>query len=351
MHRNERTHIMAHQLNMVNGRASMAYVGATPWHRLGQPIDPNATIEEITEAAGFGFTIERAEAVYVDQQGVTRMVPNLSALHRSDNGYFISMRHETRFNIVQPNEIMEFYRDLIDTADGDFSFETAGVLYGGRKLWCLARAKDSYTVGKGDSILPYLLLTTANDGTMATTGKFTSVRVVCDNTLRMSLGANVEGEVRVPHSRKFEPDQVKSELGLIHAALKEFGSFADELAKIKITDKTAQDFFMRIYGPVPTASWDADIPAIDSDDYNTAGRNRINHLIEAYTDGPGASMKEADGTMWGALNAVTYYQDHKARTRATDGRSADETRLGSSQFGQGARYKSNAVSLARNFMG
>jgi hypothetical protein len=48
----------------------------------------------------------------------------------------------------------------------------------------------------------YILLATACDGTLATTAQFTSIRVVCNNTLAIALrnGSTSAGVVKVPHS-------------------------------------------------------------------------------------------------------------------------------------------------------
>jgi len=43
----------------------------------------------------------------------------------------------SRYQVVQPREILEFYRDLTEV--GGFELETAGVLKDGKKLWALAR--------------------------------------------------------------------------------------------------------------------------------------------------------------------------------------------------------------------
>jgi hypothetical protein len=166
----------------------------------------------------------------------------------------------------------------------------------------------------------------------------------------MSLGRETAGEVRVPHSRIFDSKAVKMELGLIHQALKEFVDTANSFTKIKLNDRQAQDFFMRLYGPEPTVDLDVKIPSLESEDYSTASKNTIKALMNAYVEGPGSSMPEAMGTLWGALNAVTYHQDHAARTRRVGGISENEARLYSSEYGQGSRLKRNAVDLALAFL-
>jgi hypothetical protein len=56
-------------------------------------------------------------------------------LYRSDTGAALQVAPQ-RFQVVQPRDVMEFYRDL-PKAYG-FTLETAGVLKGGHKVWGLA---------------------------------------------------------------------------------------------------------------------------------------------------------------------------------------------------------------------
>ena len=116
-----------------------------------------------------------------------------------------------RYQVVQPREVLEFYRDLVEV--GGFELETAGVLKGGRKLWALARTGQEAMLKGGDAVKAYLLLATACDGTLATTAQFTSVRVVCNNTLNISLSDSI-GAIKVPHSTKFDAQEVKKALGV-----------------------------------------------------------------------------------------------------------------------------------------
>ena len=97
----------------------------------------------------------------------------------------------------QPHEVLEFYRDL--TEAGGFELETAGVLKEGRKLWALAKTGQETLLRGGDKVAAYLLLATSCDGKLRTTARFTSIRVVCNNTLQMAVGDS-SGAVKVPHS-------------------------------------------------------------------------------------------------------------------------------------------------------
>ncbi|MFX9212966.1 DUF932 domain-containing protein, partial [Acinetobacter baumannii] len=62
--------------------------------------------------------------------------PENKVLFRSDTQAPLSVVSQ-RYQVVQPQEILEFYRDLTEVSG--FELETAGVLKGGKKFWALAR--------------------------------------------------------------------------------------------------------------------------------------------------------------------------------------------------------------------
>jgi hypothetical protein len=68
----------------------------------------------------------------------------------------------SRYNVVQPREVLEFYRDLTEVAG--YELETAGALKAGRKFWALARTGKSAALKGKDVVNGYLLLATSCDG-------------------------------------------------------------------------------------------------------------------------------------------------------------------------------------------
>lgn len=87
-------------------------------------------------------------------------------LYRSDTKAPLSVV-SNRYQIVQPREVLEFYRDLTEVSG--YELETAGVLKGGRKFWALARTGQTTKLKGNDQVNGYLLLATSCDGTLATT--------------------------------------------------------------------------------------------------------------------------------------------------------------------------------------
>jgi phage/plasmid-like protein (TIGR03299 family) len=321
---------MAHELDFSNDRANMAYVGETPWHGLGQALTPDATIDTWTREAGFDWEVKRGAIAYEvrdENDAPLRMqtVPARWALYRSDTGAPLSVM-SSNYRITQPRAVMEFFRDLCDV--GGFRMETAGMLRGGSNYWALARADDSFDVGGGDVVLPYLLLATSCDGSLSNVAQFTTTRVVCNNTLSIAVG-NKSGQIRVPHSTEFNPTRFKTDLGLVGGAWDSFKTNATTLSKRKVSKEEATRYFLDVF-------YGTDADSVDVE----TKRPMIEMVTKIYLDGIGQRTKTATGTAWGLLNAVTRFADHERKAASRD------TRLQSAWFGAGARLKRDALDSA-----
>jgi len=307
---------------------SMAYVGQEPWHGLGNHLSPNQPLEVWQREAGMDWTVESADVRYVagsDNVGSIHAFPDQKVLYRSDTKAPLSVVSR-RFNVVQPREVIEFYRDLVE-ADG-YELETAGVLKEGRKLWALAKTGQSACLKGRDKVNGYLLLATGNDGSLATTAQFTSVRVVCNNTLAIALGDGA-GAVKVGHRSQFDPQAFKRQLGIAISSWDSFLVRMKALAECKVKDDTVEAFLKRVLTyPVN----------LQADGVPTAVNDRaLKAVQELYAGrGKGSEMASASGTAWGLLNSITEYVDHHRRARSTD------HRLDAAWFGAGATLKQKA---------
>jgi phage/plasmid-like protein (TIGR03299 family) len=234
---------MAHEVQ------TMAYINAEPWHGLGNRLPRNQPLEIWQREAGMDWQIREAPVLFNAEQGEGSLLnlrsnADTKVLYRSDNLEPLSVVSK-RYQTVQPKEVLEFYRDLV--AAGGFELETAGVLKGGRKLWALAKTGQSTLLRGGDKVNAYLLLATSCDGTLATTAQFTSIRVVCNNTLQLAV-ADSRGSVKVPHSTKFDPVQVKQELGLGMTAWGKFNESINLLAERKVNRFETMNFLVEVLG-------------------------------------------------------------------------------------------------------
>jgi phage/plasmid-like protein (TIGR03299 family) len=309
---------------------TMAYVGAEPWHGLGNKLAPKQPLEVWASAAGMNWRIDEAEVRYVagnghSPLGAIHAFPEQKVLYRSDTKAPLSVV-SARYQVVQPSEILEFYRDLTEV--GGYELETAGVLKEGRKLWALARTGQSATLKGKDQVNGYLLLATACDGSLATTAQFTSVRVVCNNTLAIALGDGT-GAVKVPHRSQFDAQAVKRQLGIAVSSWDAFMVRMKALSERKVSDTVAEKFLRRVLTYSTTHPADRDSIAV-----NERAIKAVGHLYAGR--GKGADLASASGTAWGLLNAITEYADHHRRARS------DDHRRDAAWFGAGATLKQRA---------
>jgi phage/plasmid-like protein (TIGR03299 family) len=318
---------MAHEITVVNGKASMAYVGETPWHGLGAKLTEGSSIDVWAREAGMQYEVLTAPIAY-DVNGKKHVYKDRVVSYRSDNGEGLGVVSRN-FQMVQPKDCLAFFEDLA-TLHG-FQLETAGVLFGGRKYWALAKTPKEFSVGKKDVIRGHLMMATACDGSMATIVKYVSTRVVCNNTIQIALGeGNPQGTIRVRHNQKFEAPDVKTELGLYDDAWLKFKEQVLRMAKRKMDSKATTDYLIALMGdpskPIEEQPHVENMKTIN-DMFST--QNYIGHELSG-------------NTLWGLVNCVSEWTDW---SRARD----QNRRLDYAYFGGGADLKVKAMEVAGQF--
>lgn len=292
---------------------------------LDKALSPNQPLEVWAREAGMDWSIQSAQVRFAASEDLESIhtFPDQKVLYRSDTRRPLSVVSQ-RYQVVQPAEILEFYRDL--TEAGGFQLETAGVLKEGRKLWALARTGQSVLLKGRDEVRGYLLLATACDGSLATTAQFTSIRVVCENTLAIALRDD-GAAVKVGHRSKFDAQAVKKQLGIAISSWDGFMARMKALSERKLTDASAEALLRRVL---------TDSSAVPSDS-QSVGERSMKAVQALYSGlGRGSNLASSTGTAWGLLNSITEYVDHHRRSRSAD------HRRDTAWFGQGAALKQRA---------
>lgn len=311
---------MAHNIEMVDGKAQMAYVGETPWHGLGREVPSDLTPEQMLDAAGINWEVEKIKA-YAKVGGKNIDVGRSALVRKSDNKILDIVSND--WNPVQNSEAFEFFNDFI--AEGDMEMHTAGSLADGQIVWALAKVKDGFGLFGGDEVESYLHFTNFHKYGFSTDVRFTPIRVVCNNTLTLSLNTKVERFVKISHRREFNGDNVKLMLGIAQEKLAKYKEMAAFLGTKRYTNENMVDYFKRVF------------PVAGGPDAKKELSKNAKVALSVVDTQPGADF--ARGSFWQLFNTVTYTADHLM------GRTQD-SRLTSAWYGNGRNMKTRALETA-----
>jgi phage/plasmid-like protein (TIGR03299 family) len=298
----------------------MAYVGVVPWHGLGVKVSNELTPQQMMKAAGLDWSVEKQDVFLANGQ----KLGNTQALVRtSDNKVLDTVGKD--WNPVQNAEAFEFFAEYV--LAGDMEMNTAGSLFDGKRVWALAKVKESFDILGGDQVDSYLLFSNPHKYGHAIDVRFTPIRVVCNNTLSLSLGKNATNGVKLNHRAEFNPEMVKEQLGIANEKFGQYKEIAQFLASKRFSVDSMIEFYSSVF---PHAS-------------NKAPKNveemsrPAKQCYEVLETQPGAQYGE--GSFWQLVNSLTFYVDHQA------GRNTN-TRLNSAWFGSNAKRKNEGMNKA-----
>ena len=303
---------------------TMAFAGAVPWHGLGVNVPADLTPEQMLQAAGLDWEVQKfpSFAIIHENDPDSVIETGQSALVRMSDKRMLDVVSDD-WNPVQNAEAFEFFNEFVMA--GDMEMHTAGSLKDGQIVWGLAKIKESFELFKGDQIDSYLLFSNFHKYGFSTDVRFTPIRVVCNNTLTLSLSSAVERMVKISHRKQFDPANVKDMLGIATDKLQKYKEMAQFLGSKKAKNEDIVTYFKRIFPVLGAPKQDKEL-----------SRN-AKLALEVIDNQPGA--KYAQGTWWQPYNAVTYITDHLA------GRSAD-TRITSAWYGANKNLKIKALETA-----
>jgi len=159
-----------------------------PWHyaetsEVTKLIQEAPTSKDALRYAGLDWEVLQTP-VYMEN-GIE--IPNYKANVRSTDNSCLGIVTD-RYKIVQNTEAFEFTDAIVgETENGVVTYETAGSLCGGRKIWLLAKMPVQKVLD--DDVEPYMFFSNSHDGSGAIKVGMTPIRIVCNNTLNMALNS------------------------------------------------------------------------------------------------------------------------------------------------------------------
>ena len=304
----------------ITNHDSMFSVREMPWHGLGVVLDQYpSSIDEALDKAGLGWKVTHGDVLvvkqpeWIDDFGTTRPAELLPA-----RGFKANLREDTgevlgivsdEYEVVDNRDAFTFLDALIGS---ELHFETAGSLWGGRRVWCLARLPEYIELG-GDLSATYIYVANSHDGSMAVTAAVTPIRIVCANTLGAALrqaehGAQAQRTFRFRHTGNLQTKfaEARQVMGMTINYETRFKALADKLALEPIGASALEHRVQRHLG------------VIDDDTGPRARANReraIEHVLAIFRGrGPaGDTTGNSPGTKWTAFNAISEHLDYGRR--------------------------------------
>ena len=314
---------------MAHNVETMAYAGEVPWHGLGVPVSNDLTPNQMMKKAGLDWTVEQIDS-YV-QVGDKKVPTGMKALVRSSDNKVLTNIGQV-WNPVQNEDAFNFFSEYV--LKGDMEMHTAGSLKGGQLVWALAKVKESFDLFGGDTVESYLLFSNPHKYGFSIDVRFTPIRVVCNNTLSLSLEAKAERSVKVGHRTEFNADEVKKALGIASAKLSQYKEMAEFLGSKRYNIDNLIEYYNTVFPRTADKRVQNQELSVETLSKNAKA------AFDAVELQPGA--KYAEGSWWQAFNSVTYVTDH------LQGRNPDN-RLYSSWFGGNQIRKRDALKTALEF--
>ena len=195
---------MAHEIEIIDGQAQMAYAGEVPWHGLGTQVSSDLSPHEMMVAAGLDWQVVKKPIQYGNSNEKKTAIDNKAALVRETDNQLLSIVGNN-WHPIQNEDAFSMFNEMCQA--GDMEMNTAGSLKDGQIVWGLAKVKKSFALktDQGEDVVDsYLLFSNPHEFGKCADVRFSPIRVVCNNTLTAAL-SNGKSSVRITHRTAFDP--------------------------------------------------------------------------------------------------------------------------------------------------
>lgn len=312
---------MGHNIN------SMFYQGKKPWHGLGKSVEKNLTSADAIAAAGLDWEVKKFP-LWTEVNGKMLPVEKKFATVRMDTMDRLGVVGDI-YSVLNNKPAFSFFDAIVGLKEA--MYHTAGALGKGERIWILAKLPGVVKVTKEDVTEKFLLLTNRHDGGGAVTIMFTPIRVVCQNTLNIAIGADTN-RVALRHTTNIgkKVRDAQDQLGIVNQRFQLFEEAAQKLASVKVKSHAdLEKFFLECRL----------IKKDEDGKYSGRAQNIMEEVSALFEKGRGNDLAGVKGSYWAAFNGITEFVDY--------GRNSDaENRAESLLFGSGANLKQRAWDTA-----
>lgn len=338
---------------------------------LALPIVDTSSVEGVMAQVGLNWEVcERPVTYMMPGSDMVQTFPERKILVRCDTGKAIEVVSKG-FQVHQNKDVVTGLKAVADA--GGVKLDSGGELDGGGRIFLSGTVDRKFDAGQakkvGDLVQLRYTITGGHKPGTPTTMKAQAMRLWCMNGATMVAG---QCTVRVTHQQKLDAVSLRRLEAFLTETQDEFTRYQAKAVKLMgtvIPYEVNQAFVLELLEEDLLEKVMRDNSVITSDRaHKFTGAQVLAEVVERSERGllkplqlaantgklgrtaqeilrvtntqPGAAT--AMGTMWNALNAVTYHVDH------VRGRNADSA-VDSALFGEGDRLKTSALALAMDY--
>jgi phage/plasmid-like protein (TIGR03299 family) len=290
--------------------SDFAFVGEVAWHSLGlTPDSGEITRQWLEQQTTFCHHVHKRPYQIEGKDS------KLCFYLQKDDGMVLREGVGKDYKVLQCNEILDIAEPLMER----YHTETAGILFNGLEVFIVFKLRDGVKVGNNDLIDNYVVLWDSRSG-RAPKLYLTPVRVVCNNTLQLSL-SQIKAQSRPLRHTGGLVNRINDsivEMGILENESQQVGVVFSQMLNREI------DMLQMIADCV--ISSDQRALLLKGEPIATKTLNTVKGVMNWYENGIGQDIAGMN-TAWKAYNGLTGYFSHEQKF------SSDDAKLNNLLFG------------------
>lgn len=275
------------------------------WHGLGVVTPDALNSADALHTAGLDWKVERKPLYLADG---TEIKTNFANVRNTDNAVLGVVGD--RYEILQNVEAFDFADSLLQEGA---TYETAGSLFGGKKVFLCAKLRTDDILGDATDL--FLVIMNTHDGSGCLKAVTTPVRVVCNNTLKMAHAQAVRSfNIRHTSGMRDKVEEARRALSLADKFMFALKDEAQRMVELKITPRQVNALIEDLFAVAKDASQRSKTMMAPLKDYMMTALNA-------------PDLANFQGTAWGVYQALADFDSHRPVIRQTvnfkDGRFVD----------------------------
>jgi len=241
------------------------------------------------------------------------------AITHSRTGVLLGIMADNYPDTGYQDRLLKGLTSLLDTPDTELAIGSVGMLDGGSQAWVQLETPETLTHSSGEKFRPWLTAYSSLDGTLKTTFKEGTTRVVCDNTFEMShTDSGKKYAYKNTANSKLVVATARDALDLLDGVAENYMAELDDLTN---TEVNARQFEAIIEDLYPMRD---EVGKPKTGRGKTIAENIHIRISDIYRNDD--RVGQFVGTKWGAFQAFSTYNQHETSVRKDDNEFQRNTR-------------------------